>query len=463
MPLLELEARRIEGRFKNWLSLSVDSLEKERRRNLEIQALSPPSWIFRKAEFINWLDSQEKEGPNTLWLSGTTGYGKSVLAAYVIEEIQRKFPCGLVTFFFCKNTNFLRKADHIMKTLVQQIITKSTAAYTLIKRIWESKGTDEFSESVSEIIEFFTTTVAKALQIVVGSMKTVFFVIDGIEACPKDSIEGILTFLKCLQNVPGIHILVTCQRTPEIMSLFANNVTHLELQGTDNGDNIMQYVGLQLEANSDLKSRFDYVKIDPFDYFRQNHSGMFLWVSTVLKYLHDVDSDEDFESLLFEVPETMVGLYQAALRRLERDLTNNEKLWVKEILSWVVVGIRDLNIRELEVGAGLTDQIRRRKKKKAKLWHIEKTLSRCGSILRVVDLSPNTEEKTVSLVHDSFRLFLTDREQCQNEFLIQPSHANTLISRACISYLMRETVRRQDGMAPPELRTLLNSNYPLFS
>ena len=451
----------MESRFNRWVSCSMDVVEKERRRNLEAQELSPPLWIFQKREFVNWL---EQDGVNTLWLSGTTGYGKSVLAACVIDEIQRKFPCALVSFFFCKNTNLLGQAHHIMKTLLQQIIAKSPTAYALVKRIWQSTGSDAVPETVSDVTEFFTTKVAKALAIVVGEMKTIFFVVDGVEACPKYSIEGVLTILKLLQNFPGVRILVTCQRTPEIMTaLDHDGVMQLELHGGDNEDNIIQYVKLQLQANPSLKTRFDYIKVDPIDYFRRTHNGLFLWVSTVLSYLHDVDSDEDFESVLFEVPDTMAGIYQATLKRLERELNNNEKLWVKEILNWVVVAVRDLNVNELEVAATLTDQIRRRKKKKAKLWNIEKTLSRCGSVLRVTALSPNKGHKTVSVVHDSFRLFVTDRDQCQSEFLIEASDANTVISRACLSYLMRERIRRQDGSPSPDTRARFKDKYPLFS
>ena len=138
----------------------------------------------------------------------------------------------------------------------------------------------------------------KALQIVLSDVNALFFAIDGIEACPKESIQGVLAFLKLLQSIPKIRILVTCQRTPEIMSAF-DNATHLELDGRDNEGNIMQYVKLQLDTKPGLKAHFDYVNVNPFDYFRQNHGGMFLWVSTVLRYLQDVDSDADFESLLF--------------------------------------------------------------------------------------------------------------------------------------------------------------------
>ena len=52
---------------------------------------------------------------------------------------------------------------------------------------------------------------------------------------------------------------------------------------------------------------------------------MFLWVSILLSYLGDAESDEDFKSILSEVPDTVSGLYQKGFERLEHDLSKKEK------------------------------------------------------------------------------------------------------------------------------------------
>src|SRR6266496_4834594 len=76
------EEREKEKRFNDWLSYSVRQVEKEMRKNLDLQ-VSPPSWIFDLQEFHDWLNGNSTDGVNALWLSAPTGFGKSVLASYV--------------------------------------------------------------------------------------------------------------------------------------------------------------------------------------------------------------------------------------------------------------------------------------------------------------------------------------------------------------------------------------------
>ena len=67
-------------------------------------------WVFDLPEFHDWIEGKTK----VLWLSGTTGFGKSVLAAYITEELENKFPTTPIAYFFCKDNNFLHDTHHVM-------------------------------------------------------------------------------------------------------------------------------------------------------------------------------------------------------------------------------------------------------------------------------------------------------------------------------------------------------------
>ena len=73
----------------------------------------------------------------------------------------------------------------------------------------------------------------------------IFFIIDGVNECPPDSRQGILTFLKCLQGFPRIRILITAQPTPDIIAAILSS-SRKELEKRDNADNIDGYINLQL-------------------------------------------------------------------------------------------------------------------------------------------------------------------------------------------------------------------------
>ena len=133
--MIDKEAREIEKRFKDWLSYSVKDVNKEKRKNFQLQISSPPQWIFDFPAFHSWLDVSTTGRGKMLWLSGTTGFGKSVLAAYVTNELERKFPSALVTFFFCKNNEFLGNVHNIMRTFLYQMAVRFPEVRANIKRI----------------------------------------------------------------------------------------------------------------------------------------------------------------------------------------------------------------------------------------------------------------------------------------------------------------------------------------
>ena len=421
--MIDKEARETEKRFKDWLSYSVREVIKEKRKNFQLQISSPPQWIFDFPAFHSWLDVNTMSRAKMLWLSGTTGFGKSVLAAYITNELERRFPSALVTFFFCKDNEFLGNAHNIMRTFLYQLTIRFPDARAKIKKIWLEEN--EFQElSEIEIEDFFNSVIIDCLEIFTNSVNIIFFVLDGINECSRDSCSGILSFLKLLQHCEKLHILLTSQRTPDIMAAIPV-CPRIELHKENNQNNIDTYVKAQLDLDPELQSRFRYVHKDPLQFFQHKHKGMFLWVSTVFKYLQLTDSDDDFERTLSKVPETMNGLYQETLKRLEREMSEDEKRWMQDILCWAVMAKRDLTVTEMEAGLCLMRQKKDDLIRTPRIWNIDRTLSRCGAFLQVMQLNSEEKNKSISLVHESFKLFVTDKKFCDNVFLVDEDQSNT--------------------------------------
>lgn len=149
--MIDREAREKEKRFRDWLSYSARENEKELRKNLRHQASSPPSWIIDLPEYNTWLEVNISERAKLLWLSGTTGFGKSVIAAYFVNELTKTFKSKAVTFFFCKDNEFLRSAYQLMITFLYQASLISPNIRTDLKKTWEKEN--EFQDSSEAEIE----------------------------------------------------------------------------------------------------------------------------------------------------------------------------------------------------------------------------------------------------------------------------------------------------------------------
>lgn len=134
-----------------WLSKAVEVNAKERNKQLSLQESSPPSWIFDRPEFVSWLDAPTADNSRNLWLFGTPGFGKSVLAAYLTEEIPRRFELT-TAYFFCKDGQLTNSADQITRTILYQLTKDSTSTYANVKDLWNADrsfadGTPKFQGS----------------------------------------------------------------------------------------------------------------------------------------------------------------------------------------------------------------------------------------------------------------------------------------------------------------------------
>lgn len=130
-------------RLQRWLDPSRDIQTITYTEKLDIQRSAPYTcqWIHDTAEFKAWKGADES---NALWISGTAGSGKSVLAAYIIKCLKDageadnghfqpcsaaiSEPCGYkngsvpVLMFFCGVDRKSESTERILATLVHQLL-----------------------------------------------------------------------------------------------------------------------------------------------------------------------------------------------------------------------------------------------------------------------------------------------------------------------------------------------------
>jgi hypothetical protein len=117
----------------------------------------------------------------------------------------------------------------------------------------------------------------------------------------------------------------------------------------------------------------------------------------------------------------MEALYHSLLSRVHHD----DQIWIKEILRFLVVAERPLNVDELRdaVEGSLHDQLAS--------FHEFLELE-CGPILHLL---PEEESPAkVQLVHETFRTCLLSQD-CQPEFYIDEGFAHGLVAMSCMQTL----------------------------
>jgi tetratricopeptide (TPR) repeat protein len=239
----------------------------------------------------------------------------------------------------------------------------------------------------------------------------------------------------------------------------------VHLTGNDNVENVEVYVKGAL--NESITRLFESAGRDPVAYFRQNHFGMFLWVKAILELLHSLDVTSDLQKILDNPPRTINDVYQRVLERLSDELNEYELPWIKEIISWSVMSKRDMTLAELQV-AILLSKGDHEDAQNARFINIRSTLGKCAAILQVSQ-GPTYEGQTVSLLHNTFRQFITNTGAqgpvgIARKFLVSKPNTDSKMATACLKYLMRsEIIIDQDRFLPNARRKLLNHRFPLFN
>jgi hypothetical protein len=85
---------------------------------------------------------------------------------------------------------------------------------------------------------------------------------------------------------------------------------------------------------------------------------MFIWVATMIRYLKETYTYEDFNQVLLSTPKDIHALYRAGLDRIEKSHSKTLCIWIREIFAWVTRPPKDISIEELRIGISESRNVR---------------------------------------------------------------------------------------------------------
>jgi hypothetical protein len=123
-----------------------------------------------------------------------------------------------------------------------------------------------------------------------------------------------------------------------------------------------------------------------------------------------------------------------------------------------------LSISEIRTGILLSDELEKSSSVPNTVFDIERTLKKCGAFVQIVESGAG--QKTVTLVHDTFREFILGPPTSPelSKFFINAETRNATLAAACLTYLTRESIEPEYSLiAPSARRADLDTAHPLFS
>src|SRR5205809_746687 len=95
LMLLGIKFQMVQARdaeFLEWLSPSYLEVEARFSSLRKQKAENTLEWARRMPEFQTWQHSDQKSKDRLLWICGTLGVGKSVMASHFIELLKCEYP-----------------------------------------------------------------------------------------------------------------------------------------------------------------------------------------------------------------------------------------------------------------------------------------------------------------------------------------------------------------------------------
>ncbi|KAL9611229.1 MAG: hypothetical protein Q9167_004112 [Letrouitia subvulpina] len=374
-------------------------------------------WFCEKEEYEKWI-AFAPNTPNIFWATGRPAAGKSVLAGYVIGQLQKtKADCSY--FFFKHGDKSKSRLSARLRSLAFQMACQITTVRESLFQMREDgiKLTNESDRVLWR--RLFLNGIFRT------KLSRHFWIIDAIDEC-----QNLVPFFnpmlaKLGESIP-LRILVLSRETSELkkqfFSLGIHRVHHEKISVVDT----LTDIKLMVEE----KAKFVYQRNEEdrdqlVKKILDKSEGSFLWTTLVLSELSNAHSEEEISQALEDVPRDMGPLYQRTLETMT--LTTVGRKLAKAVLIWATCAIRPLTTRELDwpLNFNVGDNFPKLE---------ESILALCGHLVTIDKFGK------LQMVHETAREFLL-QDDLDSYFAINKTEAHTRIARACLTYLTGEEMR----------------------
>ncbi|KAK0099478.1 hypothetical protein ONS96_008315 [Cadophora gregata f. sp. sojae] len=378
-------------KIQEWLQpTDYNSESSEYHKHLNSYLRGTGEWVQETEAYQQWHSSPEI---GSLWLKGTAGAGKSVLAAMLADKLAKTEEVPVLFFFFRQIIATNHDPQSLVRDWISMILNHSPSLQaTLLHLVDERRGLETISAS-----EFWQYLVHALV-----SIPKVYCIIDALDEMDIDKQDFFTNIVNLGKRKPSsIKLLITSRPLPRIEAVLRTpSVLQIRLEQLKVDKDIAVYVDHRLQLASvegDLRAS---VK----EAVGGKAQGSFLYARLMMDELLDhltqmVPDIKYIEPSLTWLPLTLEDMYNGMLidhslrSRVPQDLQLT-------ILQWVTHSSRPLRLLELAFVIDLQSGSNTNSKD-------TKAIARaaCGPLLEIL------EDETVSVIHHSFTEFLMDQDR----------------------------------------------------
>ena len=153
------------------------------------------TWLLDESEYLDWED---KEGPQLLRIRGGPGIGKTIMSTFLVDKLERKVEkdsAMTLAYYFCDNRDKSRNtATALLRGLLLQLLRKRPILFEHIEKDYvEMKDRlPELFNSIDGLWRIFRTMLND------HNTGKIYILVDALDECERSSRQSFLTYLQTL-------------------------------------------------------------------------------------------------------------------------------------------------------------------------------------------------------------------------------------------------------------------------
>ncbi len=420
-------------------------------------------WFLDLEVFTSWRDGSQN---SLLWINGSPGQGKSVLAKLVTKHLEHWVSgekCTVI-YFFCYNQeeSFSHASDILRALIIQLIDCQEQFKHLPTEFAKDSKGF--FKAPLAQLWELFQKLVLQKLELSNKSQR-IYCVVDALDECIQDNgqrsdlLRGFVELLAKEQRL--IKILITSRPSEKDIKEQLERLPSWSLQADP--EDLKKFINSKIERLP-VCTYNDLLKTKVLDSLHKQAGRTFLWVSIVVKEIADLEAPSlhEIESLLAENPKPLNQLYGRLLSRIAA--TDTATKTFSKLLIWVAYSEQPLTVRELEDAITYDPSIERYKslsemERHRRPWQLVfKKLRTLLEVEKKFDRIRREDQHYIYFNHQSVRdYFHNNRDEALKNLKFDAGGGpDPYLARTCIWYLNAKEFYETSFESLAEHQTLLD-------
>ncbi|KAH0360135.1 Pfs, NACHT and ankyrin domain protein, partial [Aureobasidium melanogenum] len=361
---------------------------------------------------------------------GIPGCGKTVLSSTIIEDLRlndRDTGPAIVYFFFSFSDESKQKLDHMLRSLISQLVRWDGSTGAHLSKLFESSYHGRLQPQMTQLVELFNQMTSELQDIIV--------VLDALDES-KDR-RDLLRWITSSSN-QACKFILTSRSEREIEECFASwlppNST-ITLESDLVGDDIEAYVHHRLKEEEHL-SRWTSMHEEIVNILVGKAAGMFRWVYCQLQELSECLDKPAVRRMLQTLPNDLNETYDRILQNIPRPRVPN----AIKLLQLLTFSTRSLSLREVIDAMATEPDMDLPFDLENRISPPEAIIGYCSSLVRIADAPGDSytrkHSKILQPAHFSVREYLLlEREKTPYNHFLETKVANAAIARISLAYL----------------------------